>query len=280
MFAKRFYAFFLASTLLGLTYSSFAQTNEEFSEMPIAPKGSVAEKIQDRSFEDKQILRKQEFTGGGVLHSQGWGLILRRSKNKTFMRKRVIELEAVSMEHPKEIRLTSAIAEGGRSYVFGELNQIVVTRLGYGRHNVLYAKFDKGVEVRYLYIGGMSVAWAKPIYLEVLDRNIPGPQAPFSERYDPVKHYPDNIYGMSSEFKGIDEMRLLPGIYGRFGFSFDYAKQQKNIASIETGIIIDYYVQDVPMMAKIDNDPYYLTFYVSLQFGTRWYRKFKNRKEE
>jgi len=280
MFAKRSYTFFLALALCGVTTISLAQTDDSDDQMPIAPKGSVAEKLQDRSFEDKQILRKQEFTGGFVLHSQGFGLILRRSKNKTFMRKRVIELEAVSMEHPKEIRLTSAIAEGGRSYVFGELNQVVVTRLGYGRHNVMYAKFDKGVEVRYLYIGGMSVAWAKPIYLEVIDRNIAGPQVPFSERYDPDKHYPDNIYGMSSELKGIDQMRLLPGLYGRFGFSFDYAKQQKNIASIETGVIIDYYFQDVPMMAKIDNDPYYLTFYVSLQFGTRWYRKFKNRKEE
>lgn len=259
-------------------------------EMPVAPKGSVAERIQDRSFDDTEVLRKQEFTGGFVLHSQGFGAILRRSKNKTFMRKRVIELEAVSMEHPKAVKVTYPYDNQGRSYVYGKLNQIVVTRLGYGRHNVLYAKFDKGVEIRCLYIGGLSVAWAKPIYLEVAYRDANGFFVPplMTERYDPDKvddrgqkaHTTDNIYGEASGLRGIDEMRLFPGIYGRFGFSFDYAKQQKNISTIETGIIIDYYVRDVPMMAHIKNDPYYLTFYVSLQFGTRWYRKFANRKEE
>lgn len=278
MLMERFYAFFLTLVFVGVTCISFAQTDDE-DLIPIAPKGSVAEKLQNRSFDDTQILRKQEFTGGGVLHSQGWGLIIRRSKNKTFRRKRVFELEAVSMEHPKELRSVNPYYENTSSYIYGELNQIVVTRFGYGRHNVMYAKFDKGVEIRYLYIGGLSVAWAKPIYLEIGYPSVPYEYIA-TERYDPEKHFVDNIFGRASEFKGIDKMRLLPGIYGRFGFSFDYAKQQKNIASIETGVIIDYYFQDVPMMAKISNDPYFLTFYVSLQFGTRWYRKFANRKEE
>lgn len=277
MLGLRSYVFFTV-VLVVLSMDSKAQ-EDGVMEMPVAPPGSVAEKIRDRSFDDTEVLRKQEFTGGGVLHSQGWGLILRRSKNKTFMRKRVIELEAVSMEHPKELRSVNPYYENTRSYNYGELNQIVVTRLGYGRHNVMYAKFDKGVEVRYLYIGGLSVAWAKPIYLEIGYPAIPYEYVA-TERYDPERHFVDNIYGRASDLTGIDKMRLYPGMYGRFGFSFDYAKRQKNISSIETGIIIDYYIQDVPMMAKIDNDPYYLTFYVSLQFGTRWYRKFKNRKEE
>lgn len=277
MLSWRFYVFFgLALLLVPMAVLS---QEDDGMRMPVAPKGSVAEKIQDRSFDDTEVLRKQEFTGGFVLHSQGFGAILRRSKNKTFMRKRVIELEAVSMEHPKELRSVNPYYENTSSYNYGELNQVVVTRLGYGRHNVIYAKFDKGVEIRYLYIGGLSVAWAKPIYLEIGYPAIPYEYIA-TERYDPERHFVDNIYGRASELTGIDKMRLYPGLYGRFGFSFDYAKQQKNISTIETGVIIDYYIQDVPMMAKIKNDPYYLTFYVSLQFGTRWYRKFKNRKEE
>jgi hypothetical protein len=278
MFVLRSYGFFLLTLMLAMPFGVFGQDDDEL-EMPKAPKGSVAEKIQDRSFDDTEILRKQEFTGGIMIHSQGFGAILRRSKNKTFRRKRVIELEAVSMEHPKELRSVNPYYENTRSYNYGELNQVVVTRLGYGRHNVIYAKFDKGVEIRYLYIGGLSVAWAKPIYLEIGYPAIPYEYVA-TERYDPERHFVDNIYGRASDLTGIDKMRLYPGMYGRFGFSFDYAKRQKNISSIETGVIIDYYVQDVPMMARIKNDPYYLTFYVSLQFGTRWYRKFANRKDQ
>lgn len=278
MIGRRTYVVAALSALVILPATGLAQ-DEGKAAMPAVPPGSVAEGIKDRSFDDTEILRKQEFTGGFVLHSQGFGAILRRSKNKTYMRKRVIELEAVSMEHPKEIRSSNPWYDNTRAYSYGELSQVVVTRLGYGRHNVMYARFDKGVEVRYLYIGGLSVAWAKPIYLEIGYPSIPY-QYIATERYDPERHFVDNIFGRASDLKGIDEMRLYPGIYGRFGFSFDYAKQQKNISTIETGVIIDYYVQDIPMMAKIENDPYFLTFYVSLQFGTRWYRKFSNRKNE
>ena len=247
--------------------------------LPEVPKGSVADKIKDRSFDDTQVLLKQEFTGGAMLHTQGWGLLIRRAKNKTFLRKRLFELEAVSMEHPKEVKSVNPYYENSNSYNYGELNQVVVTRLGYGRHNVLYAKFDKGVEIRYLYIGGFSMAWAKPIYLEIGYPSIPYEYVA-TERYDPNKtdgdgnllHTQDNIFGRASVFKGIENMQFYPGIYGKFGFSFEYARKQKNVRSLEAGIIIDYYIQDVPMMARIDNNPYYLTFYLAVNFGFKWYR--------
>jgi len=78
--------------------------------------------------------------------------------------------------------------------------------------------------------------------------------------------------GRSSRFRGIDKMQFYPGIYGKFGFSFEYGKKQKAVRSLEAGVIVDYYIQDVPMMARIKNDPYYLTFYLAVNFGVKWYR--------
>ncbi|MFT4544593.1 MAG: hypothetical protein ACI9UR_000692 [Bacteroidia bacterium] len=270
------------SIFLLLAYSrvnTLAAQDGGVQSLPQVPKGSVADKIKDRSFDDTQVLLKQEFTGGAMIHTRGFGLLLRRAKNKTFLRKRLFELEAVSMEHPKEVKSVNPFYENSNSYNYGELNQVVVTRLGYGRHNVLYAKFDKGVEIRYLYIGGFSMAWAKPIYLEIGYPSIPYEYVA-TERYDPNKtdsdgnllHTQDNIFGRASIFKGIENMQFYPGIYGKFGFSFEYARKQKNVRSLEAGIIIDYYIQDVPMMALIDNDPYYLTFYLAVNFGLKWYR--------
>ena len=266
--------FLVLSLVLASSFFSIAQDRGETA-LPSVPKGSVADKIKDRSFDDTQVLLKQEFTGGATLHTRGWGLLLRRAKNKTFLRKRLFELEAVSMEHPKEIRTVNQNVENGKSYVYGELSQVVVTRFGYGRHNVLYAKFDKGVEIRYLYIGGFSMAWAKPIYLDIANRNSVGQVVSVvTERYNPdnLSHTQDNILGRSSAFKGIEKMQFYPGIYGKFGFSFEYGKKQKAVRSLEAGVIIDYYIRDVPMMARIKNDPYYLTFYMSINFGVKWYR--------
>lgn len=269
MYRKLSFVFALGLILTSAS-GTLAQENGEMR-LPDVPKGSVADKIKDRSFDDTEVLLKQEFTGGAMIHTQGWGLLLRRSKNKTFLRKRVFELEAVSMEHPKEIKSVNPYYENSNSYVYGELNQIVVTRFGYGRHNVLYAKFDKGVEIRYLYIGGFSMAWAKPIYLEIGYPTIPYEYVA-TERYDPEKHAVDNIYGRSSVFRGIDKMQFYPGIYGKFGFSFEYGRKQKSVRSLEAGVVVDYYIRDVPMMANINNDPYYLTFYLAVNFGLKWYR--------
>ena len=266
--------FLVLSMMLGASLYSIAQENGETA-LPPVPKGSVADKIKDRSFDDTQVLLKQEFTGGAMLSTRGWGLLLRRAKNKTFLRKRLFELEAVSMEHPKEIRTVNQNVENGNGYVYGELAQVAVTRVGYGRHNVLYAKFDKGVEIRYLYIGGFSMAWAKPIYLDIAYRNSIGPvEAVTTERYDPEnpEHNQNNILGKSSPFRGIDKMQFYPGMYGKFGFSFEYGKKQKAVRSLEAGVIIDYYIRDVEMMARIKNDPYYLTFYLAVNFGVKWYR--------
>lgn len=276
MYRKLLFVCLTPATIL-LCEGGFAQEGE--LQLPEVPEGSVADKIKNRSFDDTQVLLKQEFTGGAMIHTQGWGLLLRRAKNKTFLRKRLFELEAVSMEHPKEVRTVNPFYENSNSYVYGELNQVVVTRLGYGRHNVLYAKMDKGVEIRYLYIGGFSMAWAKPIYLEIGYPTIPYEYVA-TERYDPNKtdengnlvHTQDNIYGRSSVFRGIEDMQFYPGIYGKFGFSFEYGRKQKSVRSLEAGVVIDYYFQDVPMMARIDNDPFYLTFYLAFNFGYKWYR--------
>lgn len=271
---RKLQSFVLVMLLICGAHSVFAQ-DEQVVPLPEVPKGSVADKIKDRSFDDTQVLLKQEFTGGAMIHTQGWGLLLRRAKNKTFLRKRLFELEAVSMEHPKEIRSINPNVENGNGYVYGELAQVAVTRLGYGRHNVLYAKFDKGVEIRYLYVGGFSMAWAKPIFLDVAYRNPSGQViAVATEQYDPDNpaHSQENILGRSSPFRGIEKMQFYPGMYAKFGFSFEYGRKQKNVRSLEAGVIIDYYIQDVPMMARIKNDPYYLTFYLSFNFGLKWYR--------
>ena len=86
---------------------AFVAVGQEIDTIAV-PRGSVAEKLADRSFKDAEKgLLKQEFTAGIQLHSQGWGINIRRSKNKTYKRKRVIEGDIVTMTHPKEIKVVN-----------------------------------------------------------------------------------------------------------------------------------------------------------------------------
>lgn len=51
--------------------------------------------------EDRTILTRNEFSGGVVIHSSGWGITLRRAKQKTYKRKTYFELDIVSMTDVK-----------------------------------------------------------------------------------------------------------------------------------------------------------------------------------
>ncbi len=266
---------FIAS--LGLQAQEVVNSSDSVSgkvDTVAVPVKTVAEQLADRSFDDRGILLKQEFTGGIMLHSQGWGINLRRSKNKTFKRKRVIEMDIVSMTHAKEIKINSGVNESFQSYVYGRKFQVLITRLGYGRQNTIFERFDQGLEIRYHYIGGFSAAWAKPVYLEILDTSIPfGPVT--SERYDPEnpKHRKDNILGASSFFKGFDKMEIHPGLYGKVGVSFDYSKKPRSVSTIEAGVIVDVYFRVIEQMAYTSNNQVFVNLYISLNFGTKWYKK-------
>ena len=254
--------------IVQLLVVSVAFSQEDTVAVPMKAKPVVTE---DRAFDDRGILLTQEFTGGLILHSQGWGINLRRSKNKTYKRKRVVELDIVSMNHPKKV-LSPGADNSYRSYVYGRTYQLLMSRVGYGRQNTLYERFDKGLEIRYLYIGGFSAAWAKPVYLQIGDS---GQQFPTinSERYDPNEHSREEIYGSSSFLIGLNGIRVYPGLYGKAGVSFDYAKRDRGISTIECGVIVDGYFQVVEQMANTRNYQVFATLYVSLNFGTKWYKR-------
>jgi hypothetical protein len=221
--------------------------------------------------EKKTALMRNEVSYGFTLHSAGFGFDFRRGKHITGYRKRMFEGELVSMKHPKEIRSVNPYFENAKSYVYGKLNQIIVLRGGIGEQKVLYSKAERtGIEIRMNYTGGLSLAFAKPIYLDVLNDATDYPYDYMEVKYDPEKHFIDEIIGRASYFKGFGEMNVFPGLYGKMGFSFDWGTNEAGVKSIEVGVVGDIYYKEIPMMAYNENHPYYFNFYLTMLFGKKW----------
>lgn len=224
---------------------------------------------------DTEILLKHEASGGLVIHSNGWGAIFRKGTHVTAKKKRMWEIEIVSMKHPKEFKSVNPYFENAKGYIYGKQNSLLVLRGGYGFQRVIYHKEDRrngGVEVRYHYYGGASLGFTKPVYLEILvPTNVPFEFTLSTEKYDPNQHYIDNIYGKAPFAKGLGEIKVYPGLYLKSGFSFDYASRQDNVRSIEAGVVVDGYYKKIPIMALTENKQIYLSFYVNVQFGSKWY---------
>lgn len=218
------------------------------------------------------VLLLKEFSFGAIFHSQGWGANFSKGRNLSAFSKRMLEIEFVEMKSPKQVRVINQYFSNAKSYVYGKMNTVFLLRGSYGMHKLLNRKpYWGGVELRMFYSGGASLGIAKPIYLYILT-----PLSDFfdyqitEERYDPEAHFTDNIFGRAPFTKGVDEIKLHPGLHAKFGLSFDYGVYKSKVKTLEVGVLADFFPEPIRIMAENDPDYYFLTFYLSFNFGKRY----------
>jgi len=218
-------------------------------------------------------LRNESFFGANI-NSHGWGFSYRKGKHVTGTMKRMMDFDYVSYRHPKEIKLQNQSASNNsKSYYFGKLNNSAFLRGGYGVQKVIFDEELPGaLEIRLNYYGGASLGLLKPVYLEIYKQSlaVPDRYELVTEKYNPETHFVENIYGKAPFLKGINELKVNPGVYGKFGVSFEYGADQEVIRTIETGVILDFHPKAMQVMAFNTNNPLTFSFYVSVNWGKRW----------
>ncbi len=222
--------------------------------------------------EEKPPLMKGEIAFGLNIHTSGTvGLQFRKATNITGYKKFYWEGDLVGMKHPKEIKSVNRYFTDAKAFVFGKQNSLTILRAGAGFEKTLFSKFEKnGVDIRFIYGGGLSLGFTKPVYLNILE-----PTGKFGEfdivveKYDPKEHFLDNIYGRAPFTYGLNQINVHPGVYGRIAFNFEYSPIYYDIKSLELGAIIDAYPKDIPIMALIDNKKFYFTFYMTFIYGRK-----------
>lgn len=232
-------------------------------------------KAQENPFEyeeEKHPLMKEEVSFGFNIHTSGWGFDFRRGKNLTVSKKRMFEAEIVNMKHPKEVRSVNPYFDNAKSFFYGKMNSLMVLRAAMGQQQVLFSKAERsGVEVRLNYTAGLSLGFAKPVYLNILyPTAFEGEYEVVIEKYDPNRHYVDNIYGRAPFTEGIAETRVYPGGYAKLGLTFEYGALADDIKAIEAGITVDAYGKKVPIMAIAENNQVFFNFYINILYGRKW----------
>ncbi len=220
----------------------------------------------------KNIILMKERSFGAIFHTQGWGIKYSHGYNKTAFKRRMIVIEMVEMQSLRQIRTINPYFTNSKSYVYGKLNSIFVFRGTYGYHRQLNRKpYWGGVELRFFYMGGISLALAKPIYLYILNASpVIYEYNITEERYDPDEHFVDNIFGRAPFTKGFNELDFYPGIHAKVGLDFDYASYRNKLKSLEVGAMLDVFPRPVPIMALNDPNYYFLTLYINFNFGKRF----------
>ncbi len=238
----------------------------------LIPMSIFAQVNPNEYVEEKPVLMKNEATGGLNFHTGSWGLQFRRSFNQTGYKKLMFEADFIGMKHPKEIKSINQAFDNARSYVYGKLNTFNILRMGAGQQFTIFSKAERnGVEIRFLYSGGLSLGILKPVYLNILKPtgNI-GEFDVVTEKYDPEQHYIDNIYGRAPFTEGLDQLFFRPGAYVKAGFNFEYAPIFEDVKALEIGAALDVYPQEIPIMAFAENNQFFLSFYVTIMYGRKW----------
>ncbi|MBC8265699.1 MAG: hypothetical protein H8E84_01910 [Flavobacteriales bacterium] len=236
----------------------------------------------------EKILYKHQRNFGVNVHSLGWGLHGRRVWNDNVRWQHFLEVDIVSLKHPKQIKTINTFFSDAKGYDYGKQNSTFLFRSGFGKERILFDKPDfGGITISVIGAAGVSLAFLNPVYLEILYQDdITKEFYVETEKYDPINpnHTPYNIFGRASYFKGFNEMKLQFGGYFKAGFNFEFSKKDNAIRSIETGVIIDAFKvgenailknaigKELPIMAFTNNKNNFLTFYINMNFffGKKW----------
>jgi hypothetical protein len=217
--------------------------------------------------QQQKVFFRNERSFGISLNTDGFGLGYRGARRIDFRNKRLLEIEGGTLKHPKEYKISNPYTTGG-NFVFGKLNSTFYLRGGIGHQHELYKKADLGgVAIRYFYSAGPVLAIYKPIYYRVLYSVSVNEYIIREEKFSSAITMAQEIYGRAAFTKGFNEIKVMPGLYGKFGFNFEYSKEDKVIHAIEVGAQVNAFLKEIPIMATNTNKAVFFSLFVSYRFG-------------
>jgi hypothetical protein len=218
--------------------------------------------------EQKRVMLRDERTFGIFLNSNGYGANYRYGYWRNAKNQFIIDADFAYVKHPKEVKTSISYDYSTHRYVYGKQNLFWELKGAAGWQKELYRKHDKtGISVRLYYSGGIALGFTKPIYYEVYTFSSIG-EATNKEymKFDASIHQ-TQIGGRGPFYMGFNELKVLPGLYGKTGFSFEYSQKDAIVHALEVGISLTVYPKEIVIMATEQNNFLFFNLNVGYRFG-------------
>lgn len=221
---------------------------------------------------EERVIYNRETTLHVTANTQGLGAGYKHGIIKGIHKTTYWDFEVSYLRSQKQIRLMNYFSP--TSFVYGKLNDVLTLRGGYEVERRIYGKpYWGGVELRWLYEAGASLAILKPYYYSVAVA-----QPTSAGEYEQVIDYQtfDNkdqwieIIGKAPFKHGIDEIKLRPGVYAKGGIVFEIGTSRLKAQSIEVGAMVEYFPQGIALMAYNPLSYIIPTLYLSYSWGSRF----------
>jgi len=224
----------------------------------------------DKPIEERLVYNHQN-TYKVAIHSQGFGAGFKIGKIKSIRLTRNWIGEVVSLRSLKEIKTITISEYNSRPFVYGKLNYAYVLRFGYGEDRLIFGKpYWGGIETRWTYSAGASLALLKPYYYYVIAYQ-PSASGSYIETIEEQTfEHGVNILGRSAFTKGIAQTKVSPGLHASIGLSFDIAKTRTRAQSIDVEVKAECFPLGISIMDSERNKRLFVTFMLSYNWGTKF----------
>jgi hypothetical protein len=212
---------------------------------------TVVSFAQNELYDEPVVLYSKQHYGGINLNSHGYGAFFTYGKYKDASHINQITFDFNFVKHEKERKFYFP-DQNAKGYFYGKQNSFATLRVGWGRKRIITEKLRKnGVQVGYNWLVGADLGMLKPVYLEILHmyEGSNGSYYLEVEKFDPDKHFNDNIYGRASALRGIGELKFVPGLFLRGAWNFEFSNYKDALKGIEIGASVDAFPYRVPIMA-------------------------------
>ncbi|MCC7050407.1 MAG: hypothetical protein IT239_01330 [Bacteroidia bacterium] len=228
---------------------------------------------QTESNQAEGLYYTREKSYGIVANTAGWGVNYRQITNKGAFKKIYYAGEITSLRNPKEVKVKNAAYSNSKGFVYGKLYNVWVVRPEFGMQKILYGKEIKSaLQISRIFSVGPSLFFAKPMYIEIISTAKDLSNTVTTERYDPQKHAISQIYGHSSFATGLDKSVILPGLFLKWAYQFDFTPDDERLKSIEVGTTLDLQPIGLQQMAFNKKQYVFLNFYLGFSFGKKFFK--------
>lgn len=224
----------------------------------------------------KGFLYKQERFLDLAIQTNGFFVGYNLGKIKTYQRSYYTHLDLGLLEHPREQKIHRSFHQSNglfNSYTYGKQHSLWNIRAGRGLVHYFSEKArTKGIAIGLRLEGGLILGLLKPYYIKIL-KNVDGvfyvEHIRYDEEHKELFLNQSLIIGASPFRKGLGELRIRPGAYGRVSVSFDPGAYDRLVRALNIGFCFDVYPGSVPIMVSEKNPFFFPNFFINLQIGSR-----------
>jgi hypothetical protein len=220
-------------------------------------------------------LAEKVYYGGIVYKNSGIGFVYQSKLNSSHNFDKQFDLEFTNFKHSQETKTFNTEVNAPTPYVFGKLNKVALLKSNFSAtHSISQFTDAQRIGIDLIAGGGITLAFLKPVYVNIIYPDPYGYEAIVSERYNPERHTNrSRIAGYTDGRVGLDEVNIKPGLSLSAGMGFTWGYFTNYPKRLETGFYLEYFKNGLPVMAFVKNKTLQNGLYIKLFMGKR---SFKN----